>query len=346
MTRRPHSVREGLLTRRQVLRLVGLTGAGLGVAPLLAACGAVAPPAPTTAPVVKPTAAPAAAGAPTAPPSAPAPTAAAASAAGQPPVKELVIGLPGDLSTFDPGFASQTVDYTMVNNPFDTLTYRAADLKLNPRLATEWTLVNDTTWQFKLRRDAKFHNGAPVTAGDVKFSIERTSDPAEKTLVAVTYATVDHIETPDDYTVSFVTKKPDPLLPARLAILGGQVLPADYFKQVKADTFKVKPIGSGPYKFVEWIKDDHTTFARVDDYWGGKALFESVRVKPLPEVASRIATLLAGDAHIIRSVPPDQVEKINNSGRARIVATPSRASTLSWPTPRCRRSTTSSSSRR
>src|SRR5439155_17727913 len=175
---------EGLLTRRQALRLVGLTGAGLGVAPLLAACGAGAPPAPTTAPAAKPPAVPAAA-APTAPAPAPAATAApAASAAGQPPVKELVVGLPGDISIFDPGFASQTFDYAMVNNLFDTLTYRAADLKLNPRLPTEWTLINDTTWQFKLRKDAKFHNGAPVTAGDVKFSIERTADPAEKTLVA------------------------------------------------------------------------------------------------------------------------------------------------------------------
>src|SRR5438067_1253400 len=251
MTRRPHSVREGLLTRRQALRLVGLTGAGLGIAPLLAACSAGAPAAPTTAPAAKSTNAPAAS-APAVPAVAASPTAASAAvAAGQPPVKELVVGLPGDISTFDPGFASQTFDYAMVNNPFDTLTYRAADLKLNPRLATDWTLINDTTWQFKLRRDAKFHNGAPVTAGDVKFSIERTADPAEKTLVAVTYATVDHIETPDDYTVNFVTKKPDPLLPARLAILGGQVLPAEYFKQVKADTFKVKPIGSGPYKLVE-----------------------------------------------------------------------------------------------
>src|SRR5438128_1273628 len=98
MTRRPRSVREALLTRRQVLRLVGLSGAGLGLAPLLAACGAGAPAAPTTAPVAKPTAAPAAS-APAAPAAAPALTASpAAAAAGQATVKELVVGLPGDIS--------------------------------------------------------------------------------------------------------------------------------------------------------------------------------------------------------------------------------------------------------
>ena len=140
--------------------------------------------------------------------------------------RELVVALSGDLSTFDPAFVVQTVDISINFNIFDTLTARHADLKLHPQLATEWKSLADTTWQFKLRRGVRFHNGDPLTARDVKFSIERTYDPAANTRVATALSTIDRIETPDDYTVTFITKRPDPLLPARLSMLGGQIIPA------------------------------------------------------------------------------------------------------------------------
>src|SRR6185503_4212935 len=131
---------------------------------------------------------------------------------------------------------------------------RDPDLKLIPRLATEWKSTGDTTWEFKLRPNVKFHNGDPLTSTDVKFSIERTYDPAAKTLVSTVFTTVDKVEAPDPLTVVFTTKKPDPLLPARLAFYGGQIIPIQYFQHAGPDEFNAKPVGSGPVKFVEWVK--------------------------------------------------------------------------------------------
>jgi peptide/nickel transport system substrate-binding protein len=243
---------------------------------------------------------------------------------GQPPARkrELVIGLSGDISTFDPGFVAQTVDISINFNIFDTLTARLADLKLHPRLATEWKTLNDTTWQFKLRRNVKFQNGDPLTSRDVKFSIERTYDPAAKTLVATALATIDRIETPDDYTVNFITKKPDPLLPGRLSMVGSQIIPMDHFNKVGADTFKTKPIGSGPLQVVEWISGDRTTLKRFDAYWGDKCAFDTVTVKPMPETATRMAAFEAGEALIVSKVTPDYAESIQRKGKGRVESVP------------------------
>ena len=312
------------ISRRGFLRLSAAAGAGLASSALLAACSPSPPPAPTAkpaAPAPAATAAPPAAAATTAPASttAAAPTAApAVQAAG----KELTVGLSGDFSTFDPAFTVQSIDVTISTNIYDTLTVRLADLKLAPRLATEWNLVNPTTWQFKLRQGVKFHNGDPLTSKDVKFTIERTYDPAAKTLVPTAFATVDRIETPDDYTVTFITKQPDPLLPARFSVLGGQIVPMEYLKKVGPDEFKVKPIGSGPLKLTEWVKGDYTLLTRFDDYWGEKVPFQTVRVKPLPEVASRVSALSKGEVDIVKAVTPDSVEGINRSGRARVESVP------------------------
>jgi len=234
----------------------------------------------------------------------------------------LVVGLSGDLSTFDPGFVVQTVDISINFNIFDTLTARHADLKLHPQLAAEWKSLGATTWQFKLRRGARFHNGDPLTARDVKFSIERTYDPAANTRVATALATIDRIETPDDSTVTVITKRPDPLLPARLSMLGGQVIPVAHFTKVGADAFKTRPVGSGPLQLVEWVPGDHTTLRRFDGYRGEKCAFERVVVKPMPETATRMSAFLAGEAHIVSKVPPDYLERVKASRRGRIESVP------------------------
>ena len=139
--------------------------------------------------------------------------------------KELVTAQSGDISKFDPHFSTSSNDVRVSFNLFDNLTSRHPDGKLYPGLATEWKLEGQTTWRFKLRQGVKFHNGDPFTSADAKFSIERTYDPAAKTMVATALATIEKIETPDAHTLVITTKKPDPLLPARLAFYGGQIVP-------------------------------------------------------------------------------------------------------------------------
>src|SRR6185503_9616916 len=155
-------------------------------------------------------------------------------------------------------------------NLYDNLTARDPDLKLIPRLATEWKSTGDKTWEFKLRPNVKFHTGDPLTAADVKFSIERTYDPKAKTYVASVFNTVERVEAPSALVVQCVTKKPDPLLPARLAFYGGQIIPKAYFERVGPDEFNAKPVGSGPVRFVSWVKDDRLILEANAGYWGGK----------------------------------------------------------------------------
>ena len=139
---------------------------------------------------------------------------------------DLVIAQSGDISKLDPHLSTAGLDVTVTFNLFDHLGSRHRDNKLYPSLATEWKALNPTTWQFKLRPGVKFHTGDPFSAADVKFSIERTYDPKARTNVATVFTTVDRIETPDAATVHFVTKRPDPLLPARLAFYGARSSPS------------------------------------------------------------------------------------------------------------------------
>ncbi len=230
---------------------------------------------------------------------------------------DLVIVQGGDISKLDPHLSTSVNDITVSFNFYDNLTSRRRDNKLAPSLATEWKLLNPTTWQFKLRPGVKFHNGDPLTSADVKFSIERTYDPKAKTNVATVFTTVERIETPDPATVNFVMKKPDPLLPARLAFYGGQMIPKAYFERVGPDEFNAKPVGTGPVKFVSWVKDDRLVLEANRDYWGGKIDADKVIFRPIPETAPRVAALLKGEVDLITKLPPDHVDRVNKSGTAR-----------------------------
>jgi peptide/nickel transport system substrate-binding protein len=134
----------------------------------------------------------------------------------------------------------------------------------------------------KLRQGVKFHNGDPFTSADAKFSLERTYDPNAKTMVATVFTTIDRIEAPDPYTLLIHTKKPDPLLPARLAFYGGQIVPKKYLESVGNDAFNAKPVGTGPVRFTSWVKDDRLTLDANPDYWGGKPDFDRLIVRSIP----------------------------------------------------------------
>jgi len=224
---------------------------------------------------------------------------------------DLIFAQSGDVAKLDPQLSTVPFDHAVTFNLFDNLTSRRPDSRLYPGLATEWKLLNSTTWRFTLRPGVKFHNGEPLTSADVKFTIDRTYDPSVKvSLVRTVFTTVGRIETPDALTVLFHSKQPDPLLPARLGFFGGQIMPKKYFEAVGAETFNVKPIGSGPVKLAEWTKDERIVLDANRDYWQGKIDADRVIFRPIPEQGTRIAALLKGEVDIINKVPPDHVDRI------------------------------------
>jgi len=232
--------------------------------------------------------------------------------------RELVVAQGGDIATFDPHMSTSANDIRVSFNVFDNLVSRHPDQRLHPGLATEWKLEGQTTWRFRLRQGVKWHNSDPFSSADAKFSLDRTLDPASKVRVSTVFTSIDRIETPDAATLVIHTKKPDPLLPARLAFYGGQIVPKKYLESVGVDTFNQKPIGTGPVRFVSWVKDDKAVFEANPDYWAGKSDFDRMIFRSVPEAAPRIASLLKGEVDVITQLPPDHGERVSAHPSTRV----------------------------
>src|SRR6266850_1241310 len=232
--------------------------------------------------------------------------------------RELIVAQGGDISKFDPHYSTSANDIRISFNLFDNLTARHPDGKLHPSLATDWKLTNPTTWTFKLRQGVKWHNGDPFSSADVKYSFERTWDPKQNTRVSTVFTTVEKVEAPDANTVVFTTKKPDPLLAARVAFYGGQIVPRKYVEAVGNDSFNAKPVGTGPVRFGSWVKDDRAVLEANPDYWGGRIDVDRWIMRPIPETAPRIAALLKGEVDIITQLPPDQAERVTGNPSTRV----------------------------
>ena len=233
--------------------------------------------------------------------------------------RELVVAQGGDISKFDPHFSTSSNDIRVSFNLFDNLVARHPDGKLHPALATEWKLQGPTAWTFKIRPGVRWHNGDPFSSADAAFSLSRTWDPAVRTRVNTVFTTIDRIEAPDAATLVIHTKKPDPLLPARLAFYGGQIVPKKYLEAAGNDAFNAKPVGTGPVRFVSWTKDDKIVLEANGDYWGGKPDFDRMIVRAIPELAPRIAALLKGEVDIITQLPPDHGDRVNANPATRVV---------------------------
>ena len=232
--------------------------------------------------------------------------------------RDLVIGQGTDVSHLDPHYSTSASDVNVFFNLYDNLVLRDEQLNFTPGLATSWKLIDDKTWQFKLREGVVFHNGDPCTADDVKFSLERAIADNPRTSVYAALNTMERVDILDPLTINLVTKNPDPLLPTRLSYYGGMIIPKQYFDKVGMEGFRKAPVGTGPIKFVEWKKDERLIFEAHKRYWRNPLPYDKVIYKPYPETATRIAALLAGEVDFITAVPPDQVEVIDKSGTARV----------------------------
>jgi peptide/nickel transport system substrate-binding protein len=232
--------------------------------------------------------------------------------------RDLVIGQGTDVSLLDPHYSTSASDINVFFNLYDNLVLRDENLNLTPGLATSWKLVDDTTWQFKLRDGVVFHNGDRFTADDVKFSLERAIADNPRTSVFAALNTIERVDVLDAATVNIVTKQPDPLLPTRLSYYGGMMLPKQHFEKVGMEEFRKAPIGTGAIKFIEWRKNERLVFEANKRYWRTPIPYDKVIYRPYPETAARMAALIAGEVDFITAVPPDQVEVIEKSGTAKV----------------------------
>ena len=227
----------------------------------------------------------------------------AVSLAGNVGAADLRVGLKLEPSSIDPHYHNLGPNNSAARHIFDRLVHTNEKQQLGPGLAVSWKPLSDTVWEFKLRQGVKFHDGSPFTADDVLFTFERAPNVEASPSSFALYTKGKTLKKIDDFTIHITTERPYPLMPNDVSTLnivskkhGEGAKTADYNSGKAA-------IGTGPYKFVEWVPGDRLVLEKNPDYWGEKAVFDHVVFKPINSDPTRVAALLAGDVDMIDLVP-------------------------------------------
>lgn len=236
-------------------------------------------------------------------------------AAGQAYAADLRVGIKAD-PTVDPQFLYLAPNIAVARHLFEPLVATKADETPDPRLAVSWTAINDKEWEFKLRPGVKFSDGSPFTAEDVIFSFERVRTiPNNPNPYTAGLRTVTGIRAVDPLTLRITTDIPNPTLPIQLRIISivshlaaKGAMPGD-FNSGKA------AVGTGPFRFVEFVPGDRLVLRRNDDYWGSKPAWDTVTFRVMLNDSSRVAALLAGDVDAIDTVPPADATRLKGDAR-------------------------------
>jgi peptide/nickel transport system substrate-binding protein len=209
-------------------------------------------------------------------------------------------------SSLDPQLVQDGAERWVNDNIYETLMVRTASGALQPGLAAELPqMIDPRTWQFKLRPGVTFQNGERLNADTVVYSIKRIIDPNYKSRQLSWVNTLTEPEKVDDLTVNVKTKEPDPVLPSRMYWM--KIVPIEASKN--AD-FAEKSVGSGPYRFVEWVRGQRIVLEANPSYWGPKPPVERIVYRFVTEPGTRLAGLKSGDFDIITALLPEYQKEV------------------------------------
>jgi peptide/nickel transport system substrate-binding protein len=238
--------------------------------------------------------------------------------------QDLKIGLAAEPSSIDPHFHNLSPNNGALSHIFERLVETAPDNKLIPGLAESWKTINDTTWEFKLRKTAKWHDGSPFTADDVIFTFERAPNVPNSPSSFASAVKGKAVKKVDDHTIQISTSAPHPLMPNDLTSLlivskkhGTGATTADYNSGKAA-------IGTGQYKFAAYVPGDKIEFTANTDHWGGKPKWGKLLLKPIKAGPARVAALLAGDVDLIEDAPTADIERLKKEPKVEVSQTVSR----------------------
>lgn len=238
----------------------------------------------------------------------------------------VTIGVRAGPESIDPHFTSTGTHAETLKHVFDTLVWAGDQLQLEPRLALSWKPVGDSAWEFKLRQGVKFHDGSDFTAEDVKFSIERSRLIKGPSPVSVYVRRVTGVTVIDPYTLRVETDGPAPTLPndfVRLFIVSSKAAKELLSAEVANPAFNSgqAAIGTGPYKFVSWTPRDQLVLERFDGFWGEKEPWQRVVRKEIPNDASRVAQLKAGQVDLIARAPLSDIATLSKDPKLAVART-------------------------
>ena len=239
------------------------------------------------------------------------------------PAGAVVVAQGVDPTTLDPMNHQEAPATVLANNLFDGLLERDPDLNLVPLLAESYRSVSQTIWEFKLRRGIRFHNGEPFDAESVKFSLERLIDSRLNLRGASAFTSLSHVEIVDPLTVRIHSKAGWPLLPAVLTTGQAAMLPPQYYRNKEMPYLQKNPVGSGPFKFVRWVKDDRIELEANEHYWRGAPRIKRLIFKPIPDDAVRVAALQNGEVDVAVNIPPHLADIIANHAKLFLSTAPS-----------------------
>ncbi len=231
-------------------------------------------------------------------------------AAGKQEVRPLNFALSGNPDTLDPHRTSGTLTFQVVKSIYDTLVEPDQTGKIVPALAESWTVSPDgLVWTFVLRKGVVFHNGSPLTSKDVKATLDRVRNEAFASPKRNEFAAIKEIATPDDGTVVITLGSPYAPFLATLASGWGAILPAALIES--GHNFDSEPVGTGPYKLVEWVRDNKIVLVKNDQYWmKGLPKLASIVFQIIPERAVQVQGLLSGQVDALEFVDAEDLPQL------------------------------------
>lgn len=239
--------------------------------------------------------------------------------------KSLTYGSAERIATLDPQMSLDITVFAVSQHIFDPLVIRDETGTIQPCLAESWEMVDPCTWRFRLRRGVRFHDGTPLTAECVKYTLDRLVNPSTKSPQAVLWADLKDVQVVDESTVVVRTTRPIGPLLYNLALV--PILP------VGADTkpgFSQKPVGTGPFKVVRWSKGDRLVLEANRDYWRGSPKIDRLEWREIPEAATRVSALESGEVDVVNNVPPEEVPRLKQNPHVTLMSTPSYRSVFLW----------------
>ena len=254
----------------------------------------------------------------------------AGKAGGEAPKKggTLRVGFYIEAATMDPHLSGSKVDRQIYHNIYEPLLVLDAALGIKPGLAESWQQPDPKTLILKLRRGVKFHDGTDFNAEAVKFNFNRMKTEP-KSVRKGEVASIDTVDVVDEYTVKLNLKRPDAALLATLTDRAGMMVSPKTAQERGPELERnAKGAGTGPFQFVEWVKDDHLLIRRNDSYWNkqGGPYLDQIRYRPIPDDTVKLQSLQAGEIHVMDYVQPRDVAAVKADKNVVVLDVPSLAS--------------------
>ncbi|MCT6923061.1 ABC transporter substrate-binding protein [Metasolibacillus sp.] len=230
----------------------------------------------------------------------------------------IVIGFEADAGTL---IANTDVNYAtdaQIRNIYDPLITRDSQTgKYIPFLAESWESIDELTWRLTLKEGVKFHNGADFNAESVKFSIDYILDENNGSFYRSRWANISEVVVLSPTEVEIRTSVPFPGLIERITgdLL---ILEPGYVAQVGNDEAAKKPVGTGPYQFVEWSRDNYLKLEAFEEYWNGAPSIKQVEFRYIPEFSSRLSAFLSGEIDLFKNIPVDSVQSVEADANSKI----------------------------